>query len=152
MQLLFTLYTFTLLNTVHEYTMESLYKIALVVVIRTTLAYFLGLELEELEKKIKGHGKHQNSKHTSDPRQPIASQLHEDHNERESDTLSSFEKIFLGGLFVSSGIALVRRTFFGAKGGQATANQSVKAVGKNGQQGHAAGHLGSDRPNHFKLF
>lgn len=36
----------TLTKPAHEYKIESLYKIGLVVVIRTTLAYFLGKEIE----------------------------------------------------------------------------------------------------------
>jgi uncharacterized membrane protein len=42
----------TLTQPVSSYTQESLIKIAFVVAIRTVLSYFLGKELEELEKKV----------------------------------------------------------------------------------------------------
>ena len=49
----------TLTKPVHSYTLEGLYKIAVVVLIRTTLSYFLGKELEEIENKLeKNHHHH----------------------------------------------------------------------------------------------
>jgi len=42
----------TLTKPASSYTQESLIKIAFVVAIRTVLSYFLGKELEELEKKV----------------------------------------------------------------------------------------------------
>ena len=42
----------TLTQPASSYTQESLIKIAFVVAIRTVLSYFLGKELEELEKKV----------------------------------------------------------------------------------------------------
>jgi len=47
----------TLTKPAHMYKMESLYKIGLVVIIRTTLAYFLGKELEEIEKRVHAKAK-----------------------------------------------------------------------------------------------
>ena len=43
----------TLTKPAHEYTIESLYKIGLVVVIRTVLSYFLEKEVEGLEARLK---------------------------------------------------------------------------------------------------
>ena len=42
----------TLTKSAHSYHIETLYKILLIVVIRTTLAYFLGKEMNELEHKL----------------------------------------------------------------------------------------------------
>ena len=42
----------TLTKSVHEYRLETLYKITIVVAVRTVLSYFLGKELEELEHKL----------------------------------------------------------------------------------------------------
>ena len=51
----------TLTQPASSYTQESLIKIAFVVAIRTVLAYFLGKELEELEKHV-----HEASVHVHD--------------------------------------------------------------------------------------
>jgi len=42
----------TLTKSAHSYHIETLYKILLIVVIRTTLAYFLGKEMGDLEHKL----------------------------------------------------------------------------------------------------
>ena len=42
----------TLTKSAHSYHIETLYKILLIVVIRTTLAFFLGKEMGELEHKL----------------------------------------------------------------------------------------------------
>jgi len=42
----------TLTKPAHAYKLESLYKIGLVVVIRTVLSYFLGKEMEEIEHSL----------------------------------------------------------------------------------------------------
>jgi hypothetical protein len=42
----------TLTKSAHSYHIETLYKIMAIVVIRTTLAYFLGKEVVELEHKL----------------------------------------------------------------------------------------------------
>lgn len=42
----------TLTKPAHAYEIESLYKIGLVVLIRTILSYFLGKEVEELSKRV----------------------------------------------------------------------------------------------------
>ena len=42
----------TLTKSAHSYHIETLYKIIAIVAIRTTLAYFLGKEMSELEEKI----------------------------------------------------------------------------------------------------
>ena len=42
----------TLTKSAHSYHIETLYKILLIVVIRTTLAFFLGKEMSELEHKL----------------------------------------------------------------------------------------------------
>jgi uncharacterized membrane protein len=47
----------TLTKPVHLYKLETLYKIGIVVLIRTALSYFLNKEIEELEHKIH-RGKH----------------------------------------------------------------------------------------------
>jgi uncharacterized membrane protein len=41
-----------LTKSAHSYHIETLYKIMAIVVIRTTLAYFLGKEVVELEHKL----------------------------------------------------------------------------------------------------
>ena len=46
----------TLLKPMHHMTMEDLYKMALVGAIRTTLAYFLGKETEEILHHVEKHG------------------------------------------------------------------------------------------------
>eukprot|EP00542_Grammatophora_oceanica_P019300 CAMPEP_0194030412 /NCGR_PEP_ID=MMETSP0009_2-20130614/3910_1 /TAXON_ID=210454 /ORGANISM="Grammatophora oceanica, Strain CCMP 410" /LENGTH=204 /DNA_ID=CAMNT_0038670355 /DNA_START=44 /DNA_END=658 /DNA_ORIENTATION=- len=50
----------TLLKPMHDLTMEDLYKMALVGGIRTTLAYFLGKETEEIMHHIAHHDAHDN--------------------------------------------------------------------------------------------
>lgn len=42
----------TLTKPAHSYKLETLYKIGMVVIIRTTLAYFLNQEMENIEKKM----------------------------------------------------------------------------------------------------
>lgn len=42
----------TLTKPVHEYNLITLFKVAIVVIIRTVLSYFLDHELDELEKKV----------------------------------------------------------------------------------------------------
>ena len=42
----------TLTKSAHSYHIETLYKILMIVVIRTTLAFFLGKEMGELEHKL----------------------------------------------------------------------------------------------------
>ena len=63
----------TLLKPMHDLTMEDLYKMALVGGIRTTLAFFLGKEIEEVMHHIEhsehGHGHHHHddaSSHSSE--------------------------------------------------------------------------------------
>ena len=45
----------TLIKPVHKYSMQTLYKLAIVAVIRTGLAYFLGKELEEIKEELEHH-------------------------------------------------------------------------------------------------
>ena len=47
----------TLTKPAADYNIECLYKLALVVAIRSTLAYFLGLEVDELENKLENKHK-----------------------------------------------------------------------------------------------
>ena len=47
----------TLTKSVHEYKLETLYKIGIVVAVRTVLSYFLGKEIEELEHKLTSNKK-----------------------------------------------------------------------------------------------
>ena len=42
----------TLIKPVHKYTMENLYKLLIVAVLRTGLAYFLGKEVKEVEEEL----------------------------------------------------------------------------------------------------
>lgn len=52
----------TLLKPMHDLTMEDLYKMAMVGAIRTTLAYFLGKEMEEIMHHIE-HAEHSSHHH-----------------------------------------------------------------------------------------
>mmetsp|Transcript_25262 Transcript_25262/g.37299 ORF Transcript_25262/g.37299 Transcript_25262/m.37299 type:complete len:185 (-) Transcript_25262:188-742(-) len=62
----------TLLKPLHDLTMEDLYKMAIVGAIRTTLAYFLGKEMEEIMHHIEHaeHNHHDESKMETPPKQP----------------------------------------------------------------------------------
>eukprot|EP00965_Chrysotila_dentata_P216674 6189513-Pleurochrysis_carterae.AAC.1 len=42
----------TLIKPTHEYTLEALYKLAIVATIRTGLSYFLARELKEVEEEL----------------------------------------------------------------------------------------------------
>jgi uncharacterized membrane protein len=57
----------TLLKPMHDLTMEELYKMALVGGIRTTLAYFLGKEMEEIMHHIE-HAEHQHHESHEEPK------------------------------------------------------------------------------------
>jgi uncharacterized membrane protein len=53
----------TLMKPMHDVEMEELYKMAMVGAIRTTLAYFLGKEIEEVMHHIEHAKEHQSGSH-----------------------------------------------------------------------------------------
>jgi len=71
----------TLLKPMHHVSMEDLYKVALVGTIRTTLAYFLGKEMEEIMHHI------EHAEHVDHHKEALHEEIKED--EKKADKVES---------------------------------------------------------------
>lgn len=63
----------TLLKPMHDLSMEDLYKMALVGAIRTTLAFFLGKEMEEIVHHLHAQHKHHEESHEESTQVAVSS-------------------------------------------------------------------------------